>query len=179
MEEFIGRAVVEEYGLSVSIARPYNCYGPRDNFEPETSHVIPALVRKAIEATRAGESTFKVWGDGTHSRGFLYVDDFARGLIEVTARHPQADPVNIGAAGEVTIRETAEAIAALLSRRAGREITPLFDAAGITGQPRRACDTSKVEAVLGYKAKVSLADGLAQTIDWFMTDAHYSLRSDT
>jgi GDP-L-fucose synthase len=177
MEEFLGRAAMQEFGLSVSIARPYNCYGPRDNFEPETSHVIPALVRKAVEATQAGESSFRVWGDGTHSRSFLYVDDFARGLIEVAARYAQADPVNIGAAGEVTIRETAEAIAAEMSRKAGRKITPRFDTSGITGQPRRACDTTKAEAVLDYRARVPLADGLTRTLDWFMTDAHHTLRS--
>ena len=177
MEEFVGRAAAHEYGLSVAIARPYNCYGPRDNFKPETSHVIPALVRKAVEAVEAGQRTFSVWGDGTHSRGFLYVDDFARGLIEVAARYPEADPVNIGASGEVTIRETAETIAAVLSRKAGHTITPTFDASGITGQPRRACDTTKAEQILGYRAQVSLADGLERTIDWFMADAHSTLHT--
>lgn len=177
MEEFVGRAAAHEYGLSVAIARPYNCYGPRDDFDPETSHVIPALVLKAVEAVASGERSFTVWGDGTHSRGFLYVDDFARGLIEVAARYPEADPVNIGASGEVTIRETAETIAALISRKAGVTIAPTFDASGITGQPRRACDTTKAEHILGYRARVSLADGLERTIDWFLADAHRTLHS--
>jgi GDP-L-fucose synthase len=177
MEEFVGRAAAHEYGLSVAIARPYNCYGPRDNFDPETSHVIPALIRKALDAAKAGQESYTVWGAGDHSRGFLYVDDFARGLIEVAARYPEADPVNIGASGEVTIRETAETIAALVSRKIGHAVKPVFDAGGITGQPRRACDTTKAEQILGYRAQVALADGLERTIDWFMTDAHRTLHS--
>jgi GDP-L-fucose synthase len=177
MEEFVGRAAMQEFGLPVAIARPYNCYGPRDDFEPATSHVIPALIRKAVEASQAGQSEFQVWGDGTHSRGFLYVDDFARGLVEVAARYPKADPVNIGAAGEVTIRETSETIAAQVSDLSGRKIVPRFDPAGITGQPRRACDTSKAEATLNYRAKVSLTEGMRRTIDWFVSDAHHSLRT--
>lgn len=177
MEEFLGRAATQEHGMSVAIARPYNCYGPRDDFEPETSHVIPALIRKAVEAAQDGADTFQVWGDGSHSRGFLYVDDFARGLIEVAARHPHADPINLGAAGEVTIRETAEAIADALAVRFGKDIRPHFDTSGITGQPRRACDTTKAEAILGYRAKVELAEGLARTIDWFTAYAHHPLHS--
>lgn len=176
MEEFLGRAAMTEFGLSVSIARPYNCYGPRDNFDPETSHVIPALIRKAVEAADAGKDTFQVWGDGSHSRGFLYVDDFARGLIETTARYPEADPVNIGAAGEVTIRQTADSIASHLSAKTGRKLVPRFDVSGITGQPRRSCDTSKAEAVLGYRAKVSMDEGLTRTIDWYVSNAHNALR---
>lgn len=177
MEEFLGRAAQDEFGMSISIARPYNCYGPRDNFDPETSHVIPALIRKAVVAADAGERSFQVWGDGSHSRGFLFVDDFARGLVEVTARYPAADPVNIGANGEVTIRETAELIASLLTVRYGRRISASFDASGITGQPRRSCDTSKAEQLLGYRAKVSMQDGLTQTLDWYISNAHHTLHS--
>jgi GDP-L-fucose synthase len=175
MEEFLGRAAAQEYGLSVAVARPYNCYGPRDNFGAETSHVIPALIRKALEATG---DRFPVWGDGTHSRSFLYVDDFARGLIEVAARHAEADPVNIGAASEVTIRDTAEAIATHVSTVLKRTVRPEFDPAGITGQPRRSCDTSKARAILNYEAKVSLDEGLRRTIEWYTTNAHHSLHSD-
>jgi GDP-L-fucose synthase len=175
MEEFLGRAARDEFGMSVSIARPYNCYGPRDNFDPETSHVIPALIRKAVLAAESNNDTFQVWGDGSHSRGFLYVDDFARGLIETAARYAEADPVNIGADGESTIRETAELIAGHLSKKYGRRISPQFDISGITGQPRRSCDTSKAEAVLGYRAKVSMDDGLTRTIDWYIAHAHHAL----
>lgn len=178
MEEFLGRAAATEYGLSVAVARPYNCYGPRDNFDPETSHVIPALIRKAVAAAEAGAETFDVWGDGSHSRGFLYVDDFARGLVETAARFPQAEALNIGADGEVTIRQTAEAIALHLSKQIGRTIVPRFDPSGITGQPRRSCDTGKAATVLGYRAKVSLEEGLARTIEWYTSYENHALHSD-
>lgn len=167
MEEFLGAAAAREYGLSVAIARPYNAYGPRDNFEAATSHVLAALVRKACEAKDA----FEVWGDGSHSRSFLYVDDFARGLIEVAARYPKADAVNIGADEETTIRNAAELIASIASEKLGRTIKPVFNAAQLTGQPRRRCDTSKATAVLGYQAKIPLAAGLKNTVDWYLEHA--------
>ena len=178
MEEFLGQAASTEYGLSVAIARPYNCYGPRDNFDPETSHVIPSLIGKAIAASEAGTDSFDVWGDGSHSRGFLYVDDFARGLVETAARYPEADALNIGADDEVTIRQTAEAIASYLSEKTGRRIVPSFDPSGITGQPRRSCDTAKAAEILGYRAKVSLEEGLARTIEWYISNENHSLHSD-
>jgi GDP-L-fucose synthase len=165
MEEFSGAAVAREFGLPVAIARPYNAYGPRDNFAPDRSHVIPALIRKAVEAPG---TEFKVWGDGSHSRSFLYVDDFARGLIEVAARYPQADPVNIGNDEETTIRETAETIGAIVSSLTGHEKRPVFDPQGITGQPRRHCDTAKAQRVLGYQARVPLREGLEKTVAWYL-----------
>jgi GDP-L-fucose synthase len=171
MEEFLGRAAAQEYGLPVAIARPYNAYGPRDNFDPASSHVIPALIVKAVAAD-GGE--FPVWGDGSHSRDFLYVDDFARGLIEVAARYPEADPVNLGAATECTIRELATTIGDEVSALTGRSVVPRFDPAGLTGQPRRACDTRKAVAKLGYRAAVPLRTGLRRTIEWYLSDAHRS-----
>ena len=174
MEEFLGRAAAQEFGLPVAIARPYNAYGPRDNFDPSSSHVIPALIRKAIEAKG---DIFPVWGDGSHSRDFLYVDDFARGLIEVAARYPAADPVNLGAATECTIRELATTISEEVSAFTGRAVTPSFEPAGLTGQPRRACDTRKAVAQLGYRAAVPLRTGLRHTIEWSLSDAHRPDRS--
>lgn len=168
MEEYLGAQYAKEFGLSVAIARPYNAYGPRDNFAPESSHVIPALIRKAF-LTKDG--TLPVWGDGSHSRSFLYVDDFARGLLEVAARYPTADAVNVGAFEEVTIRETAEEVARLVTQIRGTEITPVFDPQGLTGQPRRKCDTSKAEKALGYQAKVKFLDGLKKTVDWYASFA--------
>jgi GDP-L-fucose synthase len=175
MEEFLGGAVAQEYGLSVAIGRPYNAYGPRDNFDPTSSHVIPALIRKAIAAEG---DVFEVWGDGTHSRDFLYVDDFARGLIEVTARYPQAEAVNLGAAMECTIRQVAETIAAEVSTQTGRLVRPNFNPQGLTGQPRRACDTTKAEATIGYKAMVPLQTGLSRTVDWYLTHENRSNHSN-
>lgn len=165
MEEFVGAAAAREYGLSVAIARPYNAYGPRDNFSVEKSHVIAALVRKAVESK---DGTFAVWGDGSHSRGFLYVDDFARGLIEVAARFPKAEPINIGAHEETTIREAAETVASEVSKLTGRPVKPVFDPKGLTGQPRRACDTTKARELLGYQAKVSFREGARRTAQWYL-----------
>jgi GDP-L-fucose synthase len=172
MQEYLGLQYSREFGLSVAIARPYNAYGPRDNFEPASSHVIPALIRKAFRSTSA---FFDVWGDGSHSRSFLYVDDFARGLLEVTARYPKADAINLGANEEVTIRELASAIASLVSKIGGVRVQPRFQAQGLTGQPRRCCDTSKAERLLGFRAKVSLKEGLERTVEWFATNESRTL----
>ncbi|MBX9634307.1 MAG: NAD-dependent epimerase/dehydratase family protein [Magnetospirillum sp.] len=166
MLEFLGAQYAREFGLPVAIARPYNAYGPRDTFDPERSHVIPALIRKALEAENG---VLKVWGDGKASRSFVYVDDFARGLIEVAARYAQADPVNIGADEEVTIGETAGLVAGLVGERIGRPLRLEFDASAPSGQPRRHCDTSKAERLLGFTARVGLSEGLARTIDWYLS----------
>lgn len=165
MEEFVGQSAAREFGLSVAIARPYNAYGPRDDFALSTSHVIPALIRKAVEAE---DGVLRVWGDGSHSRGFLYVDDFARGLLEVAARYPKGDALNLGTAEEVTIRELAETICAQVGALLGYEIHPEFDPQGLTGQPRRACDTSKALSAIGYQARVPLSSGLRRTIEWHL-----------
>ena len=164
MEEFLGAKYAEEFGLSVSIARPYNAYGPRDNFDPKSSHVIPALIRKAFETEG---DTFEVWGDGSHSRSFLYVDDFARGLLEVAARYPKATPINIGSYEETTIAETAHAIAKFVSEIRGKEIQPKFNPTGLTGQPRRMCDTTMVQKELSYRTNVAFTKGLEETVRWF------------
>jgi len=164
MEEFLGAKYAEEFGLSVAIARPYNAYGPRDNFDPKSSHVIPALILRAF---RSQDGALRVWGDGSHSRSFLYVDDFARGLLEVAARHPKAEALNLGADEEVTIRETAEMVARHVSAARGVRLTPVFDPRGLTGQPRRHCETTRIEAALGYRARVSLDEGLRRTVAWF------------
>ncbi|MCM0605495.1 MAG: NAD-dependent epimerase/dehydratase family protein [Xanthomonadaceae bacterium] len=164
MEEFLSQKYAEEFGMSIAIARPYNSYGPRDNFKPESSHVIPALILKAFETK---ESTFSVWGDGSHSRSFLYVDDFARGLLEVTARYPQAIPLNIGAEEETRISEVADWIAEDVSKLTGRTVKPKFNPQGLTGQPRRKCDGTKAFEAINFKAKVSFREGLRKTIEWY------------
>ena len=174
MEEYLGAQYAKEFGLSVAIARPYNAYGPRDNFANETSHVIPALIRKALECT--GDE-FGVWGDGSHSRSFLHADDFARGLVEVAARYPVADPVNIGADEEVTIGDVAREIARTVSEIRGREISPRFQPAGLTGQPRRHCDTTKARRELGFESRIPFRDGLRQTILWYSEHANHTVPS--
>jgi len=174
MEEYLATKYAEEFGLSVAIARPYNSYGPRDNFDPASSHVIPSLILKAFNAE---DGILPVWGDGSHSRSFLYVDDFARGVLEVAARYPQADAVNIGADEETTIGETAFLVARLVSEVRQTKLEPSFDPRGLTGQPRRHCDTTKAEATLGFKARVSLEEGLRRTVDWFSRHGHHALSS--
>ncbi len=160
MGEYLGQAYAEEFGMSVAIVRPYNAYGPRDHFDPEKSHVIAALVRRVCE----GESPLKVWGDGKTTRAFLYVDDFARGLLDVAEKYPKADPVNIGSSQEVSVKDLAKAVL----RAAGAEETKLiFDPSKPSGQPRRACDTTKSRKVLGFKAEIGLDEGLRRTIAWY------------
>lgn len=174
MEEFLGHAAAAEFGMSVAIARPYNAYGPRDNFSLEMSHVLPALIRRAYEAR---DGRFTVWGDGSHSRSFLYVDDFARGLLEVAARYPKADAINLGADEEITIREAALLIAKSVSSITGKSLEPIFQPAGLTGQPRRRCSIEKAQRILGFKAKTTFEQGLQRTIEWYATHADSAVHS--
>lgn len=160
MGEYAGRAYASEFGMSIAIVRPYNAYGPRDHYDVEKSHVIAALVRRVCE----GESPLKVWGDGKSTRAFLYVSDFARGLLDVAEKYPNADPVNIGSAEEVSIKDLAKAVL----HAAGADKTKLvFDPAKPSGQPRRACDTAKSRKVLGFQAEIGLQEGLARTVAWY------------
>ncbi len=164
MEEYLSAKAAQEFGLEVAIARPYNAYGPRDNFDPKSSHVIPALIRKAFESK---DGVLPVWGAGDHSRSFLYVDDFARGLIETAACYPKADPVNIGAEEEITIKDLALEICEQVGQVRESKLVPRFETSGITGQPRRKCDGTKAVREFGYSAKVAFRDGLRKTIQWY------------
>ncbi len=159
MAEYAGRAYAEEYGMEVAIARPYNAYGPRDHFDPERSHVIAALVKRICD----GENPVKVWGDGSATRSFLYVDDFARGLLEVAEKYPKADPLNIGADDEISVRELAE----MIVRLSGSRAKLVFDRTKPSGQPRRRCDVAKAEEAIGFRARVALPEGLSKTIAWY------------
>lgn len=159
MEEFLGEAYAREYGMEVRIARPYNAYGPRDNFDPSTSHVIPSLICRCI----SGENPLVVWGDGTASRSFLYATDFARGVMAVAERATVPEAINIGSDEETTIRELAEAVV----RFSGRNTEIVFDASKLSGQPRRSCDTSLAKRLLGFRAAVPLHEGLKRTIEWY------------
>jgi GDP-L-fucose synthase len=159
MAEFEAAAVHKEFGLRVAIARPYNAYGPRDDFDPETSHVIPALIRKAL----SGQDPLEVWGDGTQTRAFLYVEDFVRGLLEVAERYAECDPVNLGADEEVSIGDLARMIVELCGSRARLR----FETGAPKGQPRRNCDTAKAREKLAFSAKVPLREGLRRTIEWY------------
>lgn len=157
--ELMGRFYHMEYGMKVGIARPYNAYGPRDDFNPETSHVIPGIIKRVFE----GENPLVVWGSGNQTRSFLYVEDFARGLIETIEKYPNADPVNIGTDEEVSIGNLAK----LIIKLSGKNTEIKFDTEKPDGQPRRNCDTKKAKELVGFQAKVKLEEGLEKTIDWY------------
>src|SRR3989338_8613684 len=133
MAELLGKYYMEEFGMKIGIARPYNCYGPRDHFDPKVSHVIPAIIKRVFD----GENPLKVWGSGKQTRAFLYVEDFCRGLLLMTEKYPAADPVNIGANDEVSIKELIE----MIIKSSGKKIKIEFDMNKPEGQPRRNCNT--------------------------------------
>ncbi len=158
-----GQAYRQQYGFSSIHLLPVNLYGPDDNFDPASSHVIPALIRRCLEAIDAGAPELVCWGTGNATREFLYVDDAAAGIVAAAERYDDAEPVNIGAGFEITIRELAEMIAELTGY-SGRLV---FDATKPDGQPRRRLDTSRAEAAFGFRATTGFRDGLRKTIDWY------------
>lgn len=162
MAELLGKYYHEEFGMSVGIARPYNCYGPRDNFDPEHSHVIPALIKRVFD----GENPLTVWGSGKQTRAFLYVEDFADGLMQTIERYPIADPVNIGTNEEVSIATLVEKIVKL----SGKKVKIKFDTTKPDGSPRRNSDNRKAQEKIDFTVKVSLDKGLSKTITWYKNE---------
>lgn len=158
-----GQAYRQQYGFNAIHLVPVNLYGPGDNFDPASSHVIPALIRKCIEARDAGADHIEVWGTGSASREFLYVDDAAEAIVLATERYDGAEPVNLGVGREITIRDLVELIARLT--RFQGDIR--WDATKPDGQPRRALDTSRARERFGFEAATSFEDGLRATIDWY------------
>ena len=152
-----------QYGLASAYVLPVNLYGPHDNFDPATSHVIPALIRKCVEAQVAGRSEIECWGTGAASREFLYVDDAAEGIVRAAEAIDDPTPVNLGTGGEITIRDLVELVAELCEFKG----TIRWDASKPDGQPRRCVDSSRAEALLGWRAQTSLRDGLRSTIEWY------------
>jgi len=157
------QAYRQEYGFNSIYLLPVNLYGPGDNFHPESSHVIPAIIRKCVEAVKAGENEVVLWGDGSATREFLYVKDAAEGIALATERYNGSEPVNLGAGFEISIRELAEKIAKLTGFK-GRIV---WDTTKPNGQPRRMLDTSRAEKLFGFKAKTDFDQGLKETIDWY------------
>ena len=158
------QAYRQEYGFNSIYLLPVNLYGPGDNFHPESSHVIPAIIRKCVEAVKAGENEVVLWGDGSATREFLYVKDAAEGIALATERYNGSEPVNLGAGFEISIRELAEKIAKLTGFK-GRIV---WDTTKPNGQPRRMLDTSRAEKLFGFKAKTDFDQGLKETIDWYV-----------
>ena len=156
-----------QYGLRSAYLLPVNLYGPRDNFDLETSHVIPALIRKCVEARRAGAAHVTCWGTGSASREFLFVDDAADGLVRAAEVMDQPTPINLGTGGEITIRD----LVGLVARLCRFEGEIRWDASRPDGQPRRCLDTSRAERLLGWRARVGFEEGLRRTIEWFERQA--------
>jgi GDP-L-fucose synthase len=153
----------EQYGLNTVFLLPVNLYGPRDSFDLESSHVIPALIRKMLEAQERGESEVVLWGDGSPTREFLYVDDCAEALQLAAERYDGPAPVNLGTGEEITIKELAEVIAA----ETGFEGEIVWDTTKPNGQPRRKLDTSRAEQYFGFRAQTPFAEGIKQTVAWY------------
>jgi GDP-L-fucose synthase len=157
------QAYRQQYGLNAIYLLPVNLYGPGDNFDLHSSHVIPALIRKCVEARERGDREITAWGTGKASREFLYVDDCAEGLILALEKYESAEPMNLGNGREVTIRQLTELVAKIASFE-GRIV---WDASKPDGQPRRCLDVSRAAETIGFRAKTSLEDGLRQTVEWF------------
>jgi len=153
-----------QYGLDAIFLLPTNLYGPRDNFDLETSHVIPALIRKMVDA----HDEVVLWGDGSPTREFLYVEDAAEGIVLGAERYDSSDPVNLGSGVEISIRD----LAATIGRLMGYPGRFVYDTTKPNGQPRRALDVSRARALLGWEAQTSFEDGLRKTIEWWKANAH-------
>jgi GDP-L-fucose synthase len=158
-----GQAYRQQYGFNAIYLIPVNLYGPWDNFHPGSSHVIPALIKKCVDARDAGGSAIEVWGTGSASREFIYVDDAAAGVVLATDRYDGPDPINLGTGREITIR----ALVGLIANLTGYSGDVIWDATKPDGQPRRALDTSRARESFGFTAQTSFEDGLRTTIAWY------------
>ena len=158
------QAYRQQYGFNAIFLLPVNLYGPGDNFDPKSSHVIPALIRKFVEAKRNNQKEVIVWGTGKASREFLYVEDAAEGIIKATESYDKADPVNLGAGFEITIKELANVIKKL----SGYKGNIVWDKTKPDGQPRRKLDVGKAEKEFGFRSKTTFEEGLKNTIDWYI-----------
>ncbi len=153
----------QQYGFNAIFPLPVNLYGPRDNFDLETSHVIPALIRKCLTAKERGDEFVVLWGDGSPTREFLYVEDAAFGLALAAERYDGPEPFNLGSGDEISIKD----LALLIARLTGFEGQIVWDTSKPNGQPRRALDTSRAEQLFGFRARISLEEGLQRTISWY------------
>ena len=157
------QAYREQYGFNAIYLLPVNLYGPRDNFDPAISHVIPALIRKFVEAVDEGRETVEVWGTGSASREFIYVKDAARGIAMAAESYNGPEPVNLGSGMEIRIRDLVETIAGLT----GFSGTIAWDASKPDGQPRRCLDTTRAKREFGFEARMEFREGLKETIGWY------------
>jgi len=163
------QAYRQQYGFNSIYLLPVNLYGPRDNFNPDSSHVIPALIKKFTEAVRDGEDVVEVWGTGSASREFLYVDDAARAIVLAAEKYNKPDPVNIGAGNEISIKKLVEIIAKYTDFKGKIH----WDTSKPDGQPRRGLDVSRAESEFGFRASTSFEDGLKRTIEWYQMSTNF------
>jgi GDP-L-fucose synthase len=170
-----GQAYREQYGFDAIYLMPVNLYGPGDNFDPGSSHVIPALIKKCVDAREAGADHIEVWGTGSGSREFLYVDDAAEGIVLATELYEGGDPVNLGVGREITIRELVE----LIVKLTGFTGEIRWDRTKPDGQPRRALDTTRARERFGFEAQTSFEEGLRRTIEWYEANRVGSASSAT
>jgi len=161
------QAYRQQYGFNSIFLLPVNLYGAGDNFDPKSSHVIPALIKKFYEAKINNEKKVIVWGTGSATREFLYVEDCAEAIVLAAEKYDKPDPVNIGAGFEISIRDLAYTIKDIIEYNG--EV--VWDSTKPDGQPRRCLDTTKAEAEFGFKAKTSFDEGLRRTINWYIKDA--------
>jgi len=157
------QAYRQQYGYNAIFLLPVNLYGPGDNFDLKTSHVIPALIRKSIEAQERGEKELVVWGDGSPTREFLYVEDAADGIVTAAEKYNGAEPVNLGSGYEISIKDLAE----MITRLTGFEGKLVWDTSKPNGQPRRGLDVSRAKKYFGWEAKTPFEEGMRRTIEWY------------
>lgn len=157
------QAYRQQYGFNSINLLQVNLYGPRDNFNTESSHVIPALIKKCLDAVRNNDKTIMVWGTGDPTREFLYVEDAARGILMAAEKYDKSDPVNLGSGLEISIRD----LTALIARLTGFKGKVAWDASKPDGQPRRCLDVTKAKEEFGFQARVGFKDGLKKTIEWY------------
>ena len=160
------QAYREQYGYNSIFLLPVNLYGPGDNFNPASSHVIPALIRKCLEAKEQGSSEIVAWGDGSPTREFICVEDAAEGITLATEKYNSSEPVNIGAGFEISIKDLTETVA----RLTGFEGSIRWDTSKPNGQPRRKLDTTRAREAFGFEAKTDFEEGLRRTIDWYANE---------
>jgi GDP-L-fucose synthase len=159
----------EEYGFNSIFLLPVNLYGPRDNFDPSSSHVIPALIKKCIDAISNGDQEIVVWGDGSATREFLYVDDAAEAIVLATEKYNSSDPVNIGSSFEISIKDLVE----LIAKHTGFTGKITWDTTKPNGQPRRKLDVSRAKQEFGFESHTQFDEGLKKTISWYKDTQKY------
>lgn len=166
------QAYRQQYGFDAVYLLPVNLYGPGDNFDPESSHVIPALIRKCVDARDADAPSISVWGTGSATREFLYVDDAARGVVLAAERYDKPDPVNLGSSSEISIRD----LVTLIARLTGFKGELIWDPTKPDGQPRRKLNVERARREFGFESNVTFEEGLRNTIDWYETHSRSEVR---